>query len=182
MPTYKVTVPYVVVNAPTAKAARQYYNYHQLSTFDLYDTHAELSTNDPVDVTVDENGEEIEELELDPWLWLESGAPSITADNCECRLDAAGPDGLGSGAALYMCPRHLAAADLLAAVDNLLTTEDTSGLYCSWCCKELPYSGQHAYECINADCPGVKAKAAIAKATSPQAPWAGWVASSMSQL
>ena len=114
---------------------------------------------------VDENGDEIEEVESLPWIWLQTDEPSGRADACDCRLDADGPDGLGSGAAFYMCSLHLAAAELLAALDGLLATDDTDGGDCQWCSESVAeYS-----ECINPQCPGVRANAAIARVFSPQA-------------
>ena len=53
--------------------------------------------------------------------------------------------------------------ELLEALNGLLATEDTKLGHCYWCCEWGEGS-----ECIDPDCPGVKARAAIAKA-SPQA-------------
>ena len=63
--------------------------------------------------------------------------------------------------------RKLEAFDgLLAALHGLLATEDTDGGDdCQWCSESVAeYS-----ECTNPQCPGVRANAAITKATSPQA-------------
>lgn len=50
--------------------------------------------------------------------------------------------------------------DLLAALDGLLATEDSESGNCQWCTEEVDGD-----ECTNPECPGVKAHAAIAKAT-----------------
>lgn len=90
----------------------------------------------------------------DPWIWLQTDERGAEADACTCRLDAAGPDGPGSGAAFYMCPLHEAARDLLAALGVALKAAT-----CPCCGRD---NAEHPDEgCTSDDCPGV---AAIAKA------------------
>ena len=56
-------------------------------------------------------------------------------------------------------------ADLLAALNGLLATEDSDSGDCQWCSESVAeYS-----ECINPACPAVVANAAITRVYSPQA-------------
>ena len=80
MPTYKVTMPYVLIDAPDALAARIYYNRSFLRTFDFNDITTDMPTNGPVDVTVDVNGDEIEQPALDPRIGLWPHESSSRAD------------------------------------------------------------------------------------------------------
>ena len=57
-----------------------------------------------------------------------------------------------------------AAPELLAALEGLLATEDDPSEWCYWCAALVDRE-----VCISDDCPGVLARAAIAKATGPQA-------------
>ena len=100
----------------------------------------------------------------EPWIWLQVEEATGKADACTCRLDAAGPDGDDSGAAFYMCPLHVAAPNLLAALEALLVTEDEANGTCLWCGDVKWLRHPNGGPCVVNDCPGVMARAAIAKA------------------
>lgn len=58
---------------------------------------------------------------------------------------------------------ELSHADLLAALEALLATEDDPSDSCQWCGNFLVEDAVH---CRVVDCPGVEARAAIARAKS----------------
>ena len=69
----------------------------------------------------------------------------------------------------FYAPLSDAAPDLLAALEALLATEDEANSACLWCGDIKWLRHPNGGRCAVDNCPGVMARAAIAKATSPQA-------------
>lgn len=82
-----------------------------------------------------------------PWFWLNDGENKAGADDCGCALVR---NYKGGGPAVFLCPLHEAAPELLAALEGLVVDDSGGPCWCECAIGNPMMGGKHSAACLAA--------------------------------